>query len=258
MKKTLLLVTVFVSMLTVTCLSLPASAGVYGGGRTITFNLDVPYYIQEENYWCAAATAQMLIEYNTGMPADDPYEFQYELFYGPNGIYWHNLEPEYWYADPHGLAYTLSWYVDPTDPATIYEYSYDDPYVAIVWQALSIVLYKQPSATLVYNGGHWVLVKGVVLQLSPMVIKGFYVHDPWSKVYKPYGSSFEEDCFVNIKAWVNMAFTPNTWGTIWNGKWVTVEYYPEGTHPTEFVQSFSYTVDGDQIFVDMNGVSLGA
>lgn len=251
MKKSLLLVTILVSMLTVTSLSLPVSAEVSGRGRTLTFNLDVPYYQQVEDYLCSAAVAQMYVEYNTGTSVN-----QYELFYGPNGIYWHNLEPEYWYADPHGLAYTVSWYVEPTDPATISDYSYDDPYVAIVWQALSIIFYKQPSAALVYNGGHWVLVKGVVLQLSPMVIKGFYVHDPWSKMYKPYGSSFEEDCFVNINAWVNMAFTPNSWGTIWNGKWVTVEYYPEGTHPTEFVQSFSYTVEGDQLFVDMNGVSF--
>lgn len=254
MKKSLLLIAVLVSMLTVTSLSLPVSAWVSGKGKTVTFNLDVPYYPQVTNYFCGAAVAQMSIEYNTGTSID-----QWELFWGyPSGIYRNNLEPEYWASDPHGLAYTMSWYIQPTDPATISDYSYDDPYAAIVWQALSIILYKQPSAALVYNGGHWVLVKGVVLQLSPMVIKGFYVHDPWSKMYKPYMSSFGEDCFVNIQAWVNMAFTPNIWGIIWNGKWVTVEYYPEGTHPTEFVQSVSYTVDGDQIFVDMNGVSFEA
>ena len=233
MKKTLLATTVLVTMLAITSLSV--STNVSGAGRKITFNLDVSYHPQAIGGFCGAAVAQMWIEYNTNTSVD-----QGELFYGkPHGIKANNLEPRWW-TDPHGLAYTTSWYAR-MHPPTISDYSYDDPYVAVAYQAISIISYNQPSASLVWDGGHWMLVKGVVLQLNPMEIKGFYVHDPYG--FQEGWGFPTPDVFKTVKAWVNAHFTPHSGGEIWYGKWVTVEYHPEATHPTELVQGFSYTME---------------
>jgi hypothetical protein len=240
MKKTLLATTVLVTMLAIASLSLPVSANVSGDGRKVTFNLDVPYHPEAIGGFCGAAVAQMWIDYNTGTSVD-----QWELFYGDpdgpwDGIYMNNPEPGWW-TSPQGLEVAMNWYVQPTDPATIADYSYDNPYVAVAYQAISIIFYNQPSAALVWDGDHWMLVKGVVLQLNPMVIKGFYVHDPYG--FQEGWGFPGPDVFKTVKAWVNAHFTPTIGGEIWHGKWVTVEYHPEATHPTGFVQGFSYTIE---------------
>ncbi len=234
MKKQLLAITVLVTILAIASLSSQISARISTNRKTL-IDLEVPYHPQVEHGYCGAAVAQMWIHYSTGEVID-----QYELL---TYIKENNIEKRWW-TSPAGLAAAMNYYAPPSYPATIKDYSYDDPYLAVVYQAISIIFWQQPSAALVWQGEHWMLVEGVVLQQSgngKWIIKGFYVHDPYP---------FRESCgfpgptaFKTVKAWVNSYFTPIAGTGLWSGKWVTVEYYPWGTHPAELYQASNYKVE---------------
>lgn len=234
--------------------SVPAGAKVGSTPSMFSVNLDVPYHGQITPYYCGAATAQMWIQYATGTFVDqDTLFWDYE-----HGIWWNNWEPWYWYTSPHGLAVTVSYYLEESPfatvsaPATISEYSYQDPSVAVVYQAQSITEYHQPSAALVWHGNHWMLVKGVVFQEKPELIKGFFVHDPWA--YRPDYGSIGEDSYKTLVAWVHVYFTATAYGELWYNDRVTVEYNADGVHSTTVAPAYAYAPGLPPM--STNGVSM--
>jgi len=247
MKKQLLAITVLVTILAIASLSSPISAKISTNRKTL-IDLHVPYHPQDKHGYCGAAVAQMWIDYITGEVIDQGKLLDGDEERDWDGIYNHNPGQGRRGTSPKALAeavsHYLSYYGKLSDPATIEDYSYDNPYLAVFYQAISIIFWQQPSAAVVWQGEHWMLVEGVVLQQSgngKWIIKGFYVHDPYP---------FRESCgfpgptaFKTVKAWVNSYFTPIAGTGLWSGKWVTVEYYPWGTHPAELYQVSNYKVE---------------
>lgn len=236
----------FSGLVLLLCLSIvatfavPTEAHVGDTPSMFSVNLDVPFHGQETGYFCGAATAQMWIEYSTGVLVD-----QNTLFWDyEHGIWFSNWEPWYWYTSPHGLAATVSYYLEDSPyatiapPATISEYAYTDPSVAVVYQARSILTYGQPTAALTLHGNHWMVVKGVVIDDQHDLIKGFFVHDPWA--YVPAYGSLGQDSFKTLVAWTRVTFTPNVFGELWYQDYVTVEYNPDGIHAVAVAPEFPY------------------
>ena len=150
---------------------------VYG---QYVLDLNVPQYGQDEDNWSGPASGQMTMD---GYPNPD------DCIYYLQGLIWYiiqgnNLpdEPSEWDTDPQGLRQTL---LDLNPPTTGTWSLLTD----IVREDLMFdILYwmnrqEYPTPTLVYEGSHWVVIKGFETDIEPVsgsdpVLQMITIHDP--------------------------------------------------------------------------------
>ena len=152
-------------------------------------DINCAHHQQDTNYYCGAATAQMILNSIGGGLLDQ------DVLYNDNHS--HNTRPN-WYTDPDGLTWTLNHYGNPLPPPPGHSPYYFVPYrkdteplgsekiVYTLWK------YEVPTGTLVYHCGHWIVVRGVSTDVEPAPgatysINGFWINNPW-----PYCPSFDD------------------------------------------------------------------
>lgn len=162
-------------------------------------NIPTPYYQQETRVWCGPASAQMILN----SEKIKRYETQQTLWDYIKRV----QQVTGWFTDPTSLAKTLTHY-DETFPGYYVVYSDSDPQKATKKLAYTIYRYNVPPAALIYNGRHWVVVRGVRASTIPTwdgkyEIYGFWVNDPW------YGiNTLGANKYITYNNWVNNYFTP--------------------------------------------------
>jgi len=172
-------------------------------------DLSVTYYSQETDYYCGPAVAQMWIDYhNSFVTQENLYNF----------IQSHNIESG-WATDPQGLEDCIENYISNI-VADDHKWSSADS--AIMGQAVDIVNRGIPSASLIYEGGHWNLMKGVSYSLyggQIYQINGVWIHDPWY--------TMSPDIYYTVNLWKNEFTQVDITSSTWDNYWVTVQGYWE-------------------------------
>jgi hypothetical protein len=144
---------------------------------TWTKNIAAGYHQQDTDYYCGAAVAQMILD-SIGSGILD----QNTLY---NSNHSHNTQTN-WFTDPDGLNYTLNFYKPnpPTFNNFFVTYARDTEYEGTQKIVYTLWHYGVPTGTLVYNCGHWVVVRGVSTDVEPSqgsnyTINGFWINNPW-------------------------------------------------------------------------------
>jgi len=170
-------------------------------------NLAVPYYQQENDYYCGPAVAQMWTDYHSNLVSQDTlYTF----------IQDHNIESG-WATDPQGLENSAENYV-PNLIADDHKWSSAD--TAIMGQAVDIVNRGIPSASLINEGGHWNLMKGVSYTLyggQIYQINGVWIQDPWY--------TMSANIYYAVNSWKTEFTQLDIPSSTWDNYWVTVQGY---------------------------------
>ncbi|GAB7015237.1 C39 family peptidase [Methanogenium cariaci] len=170
-------------------------------------NLGVTYYSQETDYYCGPAVAQMWTDFHSSFIGQDT------LY---NFIQNHNIESG-WYTDPQGLEDCVENYI-PNIVADDHKWSSADS--AIMGQAIDIVNRGIPSASLISEGYHWTLMKGV--SYTPYggqiyQINGVWIHDPWY--------TMAPNIYYSVNLWKNEFTQVDFLSSTWDNYWVTVQGY---------------------------------
>lgn len=176
-------------------------------------NLTVPYYEQETPYYCGASVAQMWIDYHGAYVSQDTlYDY----------IRSNNIEGDTWYTDPRGLAECVAHYVDGIG-ASDNGWQPQQQDTAILGQVYDIAESGIPSASLVYNSAHWMIVKGAkYFEYGgwPYSVYGIWVFDPANR------SAPVNNKYISADEWKTEYFTPITkpahLESHWYNKCVTV------------------------------------
>lgn len=141
-------------------------------------NVGTAYHQQDTDYYCGAATAQMILN-QIGAGLLD----QTTLY---NSNHSHNTHSG-WATDPNGLAYTLRSFRPPGFTNTFVVFS--KPSEAEGSEKIVYTLWKYGVATgtLVFGCGHWIIVRGVTTSVEPTPgttysIEGFWINNPWPPV----------------------------------------------------------------------------
>lgn len=138
-------------------------------------NLKVPYHQQDTDYYCGAASAQMVLD-SIGSGLLDQ-----NMLYASN----HSHSAPGWYTSPDGLNYTLNALKPPPPTFTsffVVDVSNTEPAgSAIIVSTLRN--FSVAPVALVYGTGHWVVVRGAKTNADPdggsYTIQGFYINNPW-------------------------------------------------------------------------------
>lgn len=152
---------------------------------TLDLSANVPLYGQEDCVWCGAASAQM-IRNGYPNPADRLFYTQTFLW---NRIQVHNSTdpadlalPVPWATDPHGLTGCLQ---SLANPAGVHWSEFADPsWSDVLFDMLYWMNRRQyPSAVLINQGGHWVVIVDFVTDVEPVagsapVLQSISVYDP--------------------------------------------------------------------------------
>ncbi len=205
------------------------------------FDLDLalPYHRQMTAVWCDPADLQSWAEYDLGRPLGESYVVQqatwdWELSHNAG------FTEDEWDASPYAVA-SAAHHLLPGSGFN--HFLYDDPMAAtrtIAW-LLANPSYREPSVALIWQGDHYVLVRGVQATADPYLdpqarILGVYIMDPNQGARSWMG----EDRYIPISEWVNSFLTPVTYltphtgvpGDVWQGKYVTIQRDWSNGEPT--------------------------
>jgi len=144
---------------------------------TVDLSANVPLYGQEQCFYCGPASGQM-IRNGYPNPADRLFFSQLYLW---NSIQAYNTSNG-WYTDPQGLTECLQALSNPpgVDWVTFADTSQD----AVLFEMLFWMNRRSyPSAVLVNQGGHWVVVVGFATDVEPLggshpTLQQISYHDP--------------------------------------------------------------------------------
>lgn len=214
------------------CLSvallLSAQGSSYG---EYSMSLDVPLYGQDTDYYCGAASGQMMM---MGYPAaaadrcfsqDNVYQ-TIQAYKQDNGFY----------ADPDGLKDAVMHLHSPAPPGSysIFHDSRGDTVMhgILFWMATR----EYPTAALINRGDHWVVITGFETDVDPRTgnatLLSLDVNDPLPPDAAPHddpctaadeGSEGGTVRHVTGTSWFNNDWkNPNRWGTKWLNEYVAV------------------------------------
>jgi hypothetical protein len=185
---------------------------VYTFSRYWELFLNVNIYSQTTGYYCGAASAQMILDYLHGW-GGNPQLTQDNLY---NIIQNHKTDNNF-YTDPDGLKGCLN----QESPAANRWIVHSGNNVEVASRKLIVTMnaYDSPPAALIYDGDHWVVVSGVTATESPSMNKpSFIIYT--IEIKDPAGAGNTRD--IEYHTWKTTFFTPNTWGTTWDNKYVGV------------------------------------
>lgn len=207
-----------------------------------SFDLDLPlpFHRQLTPIWCDPADIQTWSEYQTGQSAESSQDFQQATW---DWELDHNLgfSVDEWDASPYAVASGLHhWMPD----RGFNHFIYDDPLEATKLMAwlLANPNYREPSIATIWQGDHYILVRGVRAIGDPYrdypnaQILGVYVMDP--NQGRP--SWLGVDRYIPIGEWLGVHFTPVTYltagagvpGDVWQQKYVTIQRDWTSSGPT--------------------------
>jgi hypothetical protein len=136
----------------------------------MTFEVDVspnvPLFGQESCVWCGAASAQMIMD---GYP--DPAR----RFFFPQSDIWDTIQlhnstdpaDDGWATDPYGLRDALMTMNPPPSPHSWVSFEQANSSDLISAIAYWMKVYRYPVATLINQGGHWVVLVRYVTDVEP-------------------------------------------------------------------------------------------
>ena len=205
------------------------------------FDLDlaVPFHRQMTAVWCEPADLQSWIEYVQGRPLGPDFTVQQDIW---------------GWELSHNAGFTVDeWNCSPFAPASaarrwmpdrgFNHFMYDDPLAAtnvMAW-LMAHPRYAEPSIALIWQGEHYILVRGIRATADPSVdptaqLLGVYIMDP----NQGSRSWLGEDRFIPIEEWTTSYFTPVSYltphtgspGDIWQNKYVTIQRDWENIEPT--------------------------
>jgi hypothetical protein len=174
-------------------------------------DLNIPLYGQETNYWCGAASAQMIMN---GYPDPGNCVLLPQLTIW-NTIQANNLpnEPANWYTDPHGLQQALIIHnPPPTGGWSLYAQPVREELMFDVLYWMNRQRYG--TATLVYEAAHWVVIKGFVTDIEPVagsnpVLQQITIQNPWPP-YQGVTSTVTGTVWYS-NYWYGPVNAPGTW-----------------------------------------------
>jgi len=202
---------------------------------SVTKNLNVPFHGAAGPLLDGAAAAQMILD-QIGTAVD-----QITL---DSTIQSNNVEPTLWHSDPEGMKGTLNFYKPAGFGGYFVNYAKTTALEGSEKITYTLQRYEVATATLVFWGGMWLVVKGVQTDVDPLAgnpytIEGFWIHNPW----EPSGSATGEYITYN-PTWLTTYFTPisvqsSTTGQAsqWSGQFVSIcdpelpKLGPQALHP---------------------------
>jgi hypothetical protein len=216
-------------------------------GQTIAtsiFDLDlpIPYARQLSPIWCDPADIEMWLSYRQGRASTGgTTSLQHSIWDWETS---HNagFSVDQWDCSPFAVASALrQWLPD----SGFDHFQYDDALAGsrvLAW-LLANPAWREPSIALIWQGLHYVLVRGVRAVGDPgqdpagAELLGFYVADP------DPGASFwlGEDRFIPIDRWVGELFSPVSYvtphtgvpGDVWQNRVVSIQRAWSATGPTQ-------------------------
>ncbi len=143
-----------------------------------TKNVGTAYHQQDTNYYCGAATAQMILDQIGAGLIDQT------TLYNSNHS---NNTHSGWATDPNGLATTLRNFRPAGFSNTFVVYKKATEIEGSEKIVYTLYKYGVATGTLVYGCGHWVAVLGVSTSVEPKAgvtysINGFWINNPWPPV----------------------------------------------------------------------------
>lgn len=202
-------------------------------GDSAAFDLDlaVPFHRQRTPIWCDPADLQSWLEYKLDRPLGAEVEIQ-QQFWDWELAHNAGFTLEQWDASPFAIASAARQWL-PSQGFN--HFTYDDPVAAtktVAW-LLANPSYREPSVATIWQGDHYVLLRGVRATADPYAadpnlrILGVYVMDP--NQGRP--SWLGEDRYIPMDDWVSRYLTPVTYltpgagvpGDVWQGKYVMVQ-----------------------------------
>jgi hypothetical protein len=195
-------------------------------------DLNIPLYGQGTSIWCGAGSAQMIMN---GYP--DPND----CLYIPQSTIWNTIqnnnlpgEPANWATDPHGLQQALLIHNPP--PAGTWSL-----YAKTVREELMFdILYWMNrthfgTATLVYGAAHWIVIKGFITDIEPVlgsnpVLQQITIQNPWPP---------------------NIGVTTTMTGTVWYSNYWYGPVNAPGTWYGKYVGIIEPPQAGGKVFAEM-------
>lgn len=160
----------------------------------------IPSYCQEDNIWCGAATAQMILE---GYPGEVEHPYTQTHIWQRIQAHKDDLGVN-WATDPDGLRDALmelggdpgvNWVIfdNPTSQSLMYTIAY--------WMTRRLY----PAAILVNGWQHWVAITGITTDVDPtttnsVTLQYIEIIDPWNPPCPTAASG-------GVKSWI----TGSTW-----------------------------------------------
>lgn len=212
----------------------PIASGIFD------LDLPIPYAPQLDPIWCDPADLQMWRAYRQNLPPGGDAALQSAIWSWETS---HNdgYTVDQWDCSPFAVASAAHhWMSD----AGFNHFRYDDALAGsrlLAWLTAN-PSYREPSIALIWQGEHYVLVRGVRADRDPSAdpggvqIYGFYVADPDASA----GFWLGQDRFIPLDTWLGQVFTPATYltphtgvpGDPWQQRCVAIQRAPSAGGPT--------------------------
>ncbi|MGC3993037.1 MAG: hypothetical protein QM779_02720 [Propionicimonas sp.] len=150
---------------------------------TVHEDLATQYHQQDTDYYCGAASAQMVLEQCGAGLVDQV------TLYADNHA--HSTAESGWYTAPDGLTWTMNNH--QSSKYFVLDARDDEDSISriIAW---TIHHYRISPIAMVYGWAHWIVVRGVTTSATPTsfldpgyTISGFDVNNPWPPTPAPPG-----------------------------------------------------------------------
>jgi hypothetical protein len=206
------------------------------------FDLDlaIPYARQLSAIWCDPADLEMWMSYRQGRDTGGGTPSLQSAIWDWETSHNAGFSVNQWDCSPYAVASAAShWMVD----ASFDHFMYDDPIAGSRVLAWLVAGMREPSIALIWQGLHYVLVRGVRAIGDPSAdpggarLLGFYLTDP------DPGASFwlGADRFVPMDRWLGEMFTPTSYlvphtgvpGDRWQNRMVAIQRTWTAAGPTE-------------------------
>jgi SH3 domain-containing protein len=206
------------------------------------FDLDlpIPYARQLNAIWCDPADLQMWMTYHQGRAATDGGTALQQSIWDWETSHNAGFSVDQWDCSPYAVA-SAAHHVMPD--VGFDHFQYDSPLGGSRVLAWLLSAYREPSIALIWQGLHYVLVRGVRASGNPaqdpdgVELHGFYVADPYP------GASFflGQDRFIPIDRWLGELFSPVSYltphtgvpGDVWQNRSVAIQRAWSAAAPTE-------------------------
>jgi hypothetical protein len=207
-----------------------------------TFDLDlaIPYAQQLSPIWCDPADLEMWLSYRQGRSTGGGTRALQSDIWTWEISHNAGFSVDEWDCSPYAVASAAGHFMPDSG---FDHFTYDDPLAGSRVLAWLVANMREPSIALIWQGLHYVLVRGVRAVGDPgrdpsgARLLGFYVADPYPAASFWLGS----DRFIPIERWLNELFSPVTYqtphtgvpGDQWQNRMVSIQRSWSTAGPTQ-------------------------